>query len=101
MLASLSKVAMDLLQIVKRRASPAPVVPVHAVNFDKLLRAARREVGLMHIHFHDSRREATSMMAQKLSNVVELAAIAGHKLLSMLQIYYKSKAADLAARLDA
>jgi hypothetical protein len=40
-------------------------------------------------------------MAPKLSNVLELAAITGHKSLSMLQIYYKPRAADLAARLDA
>lgn len=51
--------------------------------------------------FHDSRREAATTMAAKLSNVLELAAITGHKSLSMLQIYYKPKAADLAARLDA
>lgn len=97
----LSKVAMELLQIVKHRVPSAPVVPIQAGNFDKLFRAARREVGLMHIHFHDSRREAASTMATKLSNVLELAAITGHKSLSMLQIYYKPKAADLAARLDA
>jgi hypothetical protein len=39
-------------------------------------------------------------MAQKLSNVLEIAAITGQKSLAMLQVYYKSKAADLAARLD-
>jgi hypothetical protein len=41
------------------------------------------------------------MMAPKLSNVLELAAITGHKSLAMLQVYYKPKAADLAARFDA
>ena len=97
----LSKTAMTLLKIVKHRAPAAPVVPIHAGNFDKLFRAARREAGLMHIHFHDSRREAASTMAPKLSNVLELAAITGHKSLAMLQVYYKPKAADLAARLDA
>lgn len=97
----LSKAATGLLKIVKHRASAAPVVPIQAGNFDKLFRAARRDAGLMHIHFHDSRREATSTMAPKLSNVLELAAITGHKSLAMLQVYYKPKAADLAARLDA
>lgn len=61
-------------------------------------------------HFHSFMREqiggsivgqAATTMAPKLSNVLELAAITGHKSLSMLQIYYKPKAADLAARLDA
>lgn len=39
-------------------------------------------------------------MATKLSNVLELAAVTGHKSLAILQIYYKPKASDLAARLD-
>lgn len=97
----LSKAAMTLLQIVKCRVPNAPVVPMQAGHFDKLFREAKRDVGLSHIHFHDSRREAATTMAPKLSNVLELAAITGHKSLSMLQVYYKPKAADLAARLDA
>jgi len=55
---------------------------------------------IAHTHFHDSRREAATTMAAKLSNVLELAAVTGHKSLAMLQVYYKPKAADLAARLD-
>jgi integrase len=96
----LSKAAMALLQIVKSRAPSTPVVPVQTGHFDKLFREAKLAAGLSHIHFHDSRREAATTMAPKLSNVLELAAITGHKSLSMLQIYYKPKAADLAARLD-
>lgn len=97
----LSKAAMALLRIVKKREPAAPAVPVQTGHFDKLFRDAKREAGLSHIHFHDSRREAATTMAPKLSNVLELAAITGHKSLSMLQIYYKPSAADLAARLDA
>lgn len=97
----LSKAAMKLLRIVKSRVPHEAVVPVQTGNFDKIFREAKRDAGLSHIHFHDSRREAASTMAPKLSNVLELAAITGHKSLSMLQIYYKPRAADLAARLDA
>ena len=97
----LSKAAMTLLRIVKQQEPTAPVVPVQTGHFDKLFREAKREAGLSHIHFHDSRREAATTLAPKLSNVLELAAITGHKSLSMLQVYYKPKAADLAARLDA
>lgn len=96
----LSKAAATLLRIVKKRNPAAPVVPVQTGHFDKLFREAKRDAGLSHIHFHDSRREAASTMAPKLSNVLELAAITGHKSLSMLQVYYRPKAADLAARLD-
>ena len=97
----LSKTAMELLKIVRSRTPSAPVVPMQTGHFDKLFREAKREAGLSHIHFHDSRREAATTMAPKLSNVLELAAITGHKSLSMLQVYYKPKSADLAARLDA
>ncbi|WP_371425125.1 tyrosine-type recombinase/integrase [Tardiphaga sp.] len=97
----LSKAAMTLLRIVRKREPTAPVVPVRTGHFDKLFRDAKREAGLSQIHFHDSRREAATTMAPKLSNVLELAAITGHKSLSMLQIYYKPRAAELAARLDA
>jgi integrase len=96
----LSKATMQLLRIVKNQRRDAAVVPVQTGHFDKLFREARQRAGLTHIHFHDNRREAATMMAPKLSNVLELAAITGHKSLSMLQIYYKPKAADLAARLD-
>jgi len=96
----LSKAAMSLLRKIKDRSPERPVVPVATGNFDRLFRLARKGAGLEHIRFHDSRREATTTMAPKLSNVLELAAITGHKSLSMLQIYYKPKPADLAARLD-
>lgn len=97
----LSKTATALLRIVTDRKPASPVVPVQTGHFDKLFREAKRKAGLSHIHFHDSRREAATTMAPKLSNVLELAAITGHKSLAMLQVYYKPKAADLAARLDA
>jgi integrase len=96
----LSKAAMALLRIGEVGNRKAPVVPVQTGNFDKLFREAKQAAGLSHIHFHDSRREAATTMAPKLSNVLELAAITGHKSLSMLQIYYKPTPADLAARLD-
>ncbi|WP_343527844.1 site-specific integrase [Sphingomonas sp.] len=97
----LSKAAMTLLRIVKEPDLASPVVPVKSGNLDKLFRAAKIDAGLSHIRFHDSRREAATTMAPKLSNVLELAAITGHRSLSMLQIYYKPKASDLATRLDA
>lgn len=96
----LSKAAIELLRFVKEPTPEDAVVPVQTGYFDKLFREAKQAVGLKHIHFHDSRREAATTMATKLSNVLELAAVTGHKSLAMLQIYYKPSAADLAARLD-
>lgn len=54
---------------------------------------------LCDLHFHDLRHEATSRIAEKLSNVLELSAVTGHKELRMLKRYYHPKASDLAKKL--
>lgn len=51
------------------------------------------------LHFHDLRHEATSRLAEKLPNVIELAAVTGHKDLRMLKRYYHPRAEDLARKL--
>lgn len=52
------------------------------------------------VHFHDTRHEAASRIATKLSNVLELSAVTGHRDLRMLKRYYHPRAEDLAAKLD-
>jgi integrase len=52
------------------------------------------------VHFHDTRHEAASRMADKLSNVLELSAVTGHRDLRMLKRYYHPRAVDLAKKLD-
>lgn len=54
---------------------------------------------LIGIRFHDVRHEATSRIAEKVSNLVELASITGHKDLQMLKRYYHPKVEDLAVKL--
>ncbi|MBI5926474.1 MAG: site-specific integrase [Aquabacterium sp.] len=51
------------------------------------------------VHFHDSRHEAASRLADKLSNMLELSAVTGHKDLRMLKRYYHPRAEDLAKKL--
>lgn len=51
------------------------------------------------LHFHDTRHEAASRIAEKLSNVLELSAVTGHKDLRMLKRYYHPRAEDLAKKL--
>jgi integrase len=51
------------------------------------------------LRFHDLRHEATSRLAEKLSNILELASVTGHKDLQMLKRYYHPRAEDLAKRL--
>lgn len=54
---------------------------------------------LVDLHFHDLRHVATSRLAERLPNVIELAAVTGHKDLRMLKRYYHPKAEDLALKL--
>ncbi len=52
------------------------------------------------VRFHDTRREATTRLAKKLPNVVELAAVTGHRKLDMLKRYYQPDPVELAKKLD-
>lgn len=63
---------------------------------------AKRRPGagfLEDVHFHDTRHEAASRLAEKLTNVLELSAVTGHKDLRMLKRYYHPRAEDLAKKL--
>lgn len=51
------------------------------------------------VHFHDLRHEAASRMAEKLSNLLELSAVTGHRDVRMLKRYYHPRAEDLAKKL--
>lgn len=54
---------------------------------------------LTDLHFHDLRHEATSRLASKLPNLIELASVTGHRDLRSLKRYYHPKATDLARKL--
>lgn len=51
------------------------------------------------VHFHDSRHEATSRLAEKLPNLLELSAVTGHRDIRMLKRYYHPRAEDIAKKL--
>ncbi|MEK6349045.1 tyrosine-type recombinase/integrase [Burkholderia gladioli] len=55
--------------------------------------------GIVDFQWHDLRYTAITRMAQKLPNVIELAAVSGHRSLAMLKRYYHSSATDLARKL--
>lgn len=61
---------------------------------------ARPDERLIDLRFHDLRHEAASRLANKLPNLIELAAVTGHKDLRMLKRYYHPKASELALKLD-
>jgi integrase len=54
---------------------------------------------IANLRFHDLRHEATSRLFEKGLNVMEVAAITGHKTLEMLKRYTHLKAEDLAKKL--
>lgn len=95
----LSTKAVEALLAVPRSDDPR-VFPITAcalaANFDRAVERA----GLPQFRFHDLRHCAITRLATKLPNVIELAAVSGHKSLKMLQRYYHPKAADLARKLD-
>lgn len=63
--------------------------------FNRAVRRARLE----DVRFHDLRRTAITRMAEKLPNVIELAAVSGHKSLVVLKRYYRPTASELAKKL--
>lgn len=54
---------------------------------------------LVDLHFHDLRHIAVTRLAEKLPNIVELAAVSGHADVRMLRRYYHPKAESLALKL--
>jgi integrase len=55
---------------------------------------------VLDVHFHDLRHMAITRLASRFSNPMEIAAISGHKSLSMLRRYTHIKAEDLVQKLD-
>jgi integrase len=95
----LSSRALGLLQLLAPGKGRERVVPVLSGTLDQMFRRAVQEAGVADLHFHDSRREAATVMSKRLSNVLELAAVTGHRSLNTLKIYYRPEASDLADKL--
>lgn len=69
-------------------------------SLDTLFRRARDAAGLRDLHFHDARREATTRLSKKLE-VMELAAMTGHRDLKvLLKTYYSPEPMEAAKKLD-
>ena len=92
----LSARAVELLQA---HAGAGYVFSFSAASAGVYWRRAMKELGIKDLHFHDLRHEATTRMATKLVNVLELAAVTGHKDLKMLQRYYNPDPTELAHKL--
>lgn len=75
------------------------VFPVTGEAVKKAFTRACERAGLENVHFHDLRHEATSRIATRLDNILELSAVTGHKTVQMLKRYYHPHATDLARKL--
>lgn len=94
----LSREALHLLKLLGPGKPNDRVFPIKPGTLDSVFRKARRIKKLLHVRFHDSRREATTKIASKF-NILELSEITGHKDLQMLKIYYRPNPTELAKRL--
>lgn len=100
----LSTKAIQLLQhfaTAEKQADNA-IFGLKPTSLDANFRKIKLQAGLENadLHFHDTRREALSRLAQKF-NVMELAKISGHREISILQnTYYSPDISEFARRLD-
>lgn len=96
----LSRKALRLLCTIEKHPS-GKVFPVSAEAVKAAYKRSTARAGIVDLRFHDLRHAATTELARKLSNVLELSAVTGHKGLAMLKVYYQPKPSDLAEKLDA
>lgn len=93
----LSTRAVELLRSLPGEGRLFTLAPA---SLDVFFRQAKKKVGIADLHFHDSRREATSRLAGRFSPM-DLAKITGHRDLNLLlRVYYKPDVAALVSKLD-
>jgi integrase len=95
----LSARARELLALAGGGDPDVRVVPVTPGTCDTLFRRAVQAAGIRNLHFHDSRREATTRIAPKVGNALDLAKITGHRDPRQLMGYYEPDATELAKKL--
>lgn len=95
----LSTKAVSILESLPYCPIDGTVFPVTPNALKLAFERAVKRAKLANFHFHDLRHEATSRLAERLPNVIELAAVTGHKDLRMLKRYYHPRAEDLARKL--
>lgn len=94
----LSSAAVQVLAELPRHIS-GMVFPVKAFSLDAAFKRGLRRAGLQDVRFHDLRRSSITRLAERLPNVIELAAVSGHKSLMVLKGYYRPTATELAQKL--
>ncbi len=97
----LSTKSIEVLKTIEKRSHTDRVFWSWSSN-DSVVNVWKRlchKAQIENLHFHDLRHEATSRLAVKLTNILELSAVTGHKDLRMLKRYYHPKIEDLAMKI--
>ena len=81
------------------RSASGHVFPILFAALGKMFERLCVRAGVDDLRFHDLRHTATTRLAERLPNVIELAAVTGHRSIQMLKRYYHPTAEALAAKL--
>ena len=94
----LSTKAVEILNLLPRDIE-GRVFPLNKQTVSILFLRATRRAEIDNFHFHDLRHMALTKLSTKFTNILELAAISGHRELRMLQRYVHIKAEDLVQKM--
>lgn len=95
----LSPRALDVLKSLPR-SMDGRVLATSSEGIKNAFERARKRAGMEHFNFHDLRHEATSRLFERGWNVMEVAAVTGHRDLQSLKRYTNLRAEDLACKFD-
>lgn len=76
------------------------IIPLKPGTFETYWIRAVRATGIEDLHFHDLRHEATTRMAPKFRDAMELSRVTGHRSLQALNGYFHPSVESLADKLD-
>ncbi|ELE9707366.1 site-specific integrase [Enterobacter cloacae] len=97
----LSRKARNLLQMMPAQLK-GKLFSYTSSGFKSAWRNALKELSIENLHFHDLRHEAISRFFELGTlNVMEVAAISGHRSMNMLKRYTHLRAYQLVSKLDA
>lgn len=95
----LSPKAIELLEkLPEPEHDDAPLFQLTAQTLDANFRKYSKQTAIEDLHFHDTRHEAITRLADKL-DVLDLARVTGHRDIRQLLTYYNKSAEELARQL--
>lgn len=95
----LSSRAIQALHDLRAMQIDERVIPSTTSAFQQAWGHLRSRAGIPDLRFHDLRHEGVSRLLERGLNVIETAAVSGHRELRMLQRYSHLRAVDLVDRL--